>query len=120
MKEVTTVKFKPLSQKEIEVIHRRGKITPEEKVTEWEKLGLCAPGDMIGSAAWRCHKFKNCHECLTDYANTFDEWDPFRFVVSEHLSNLLKTSTTVKNQNLDNINDDNMHRTLTLNRRNKK
>ncbi len=83
-------------------------------------MGVCAPGDMIGSAAWRCHTFKNCHECLTDYANTFDEWDPFRFVVSEHLSNLLKTPTTIKNQNLDNINDDNMHRTLILNRRNKK
>lgn len=70
-------KLKELSEEEIEDIHKRGKITPEEKLKEWERLDLCAPGDAIGSAAWRCHKFRNCHDCLVDYANTKDEHTSF-------------------------------------------
>ena len=69
-----TPQFKVLTQEQIDAIHSRGKITPEEKVKEWEGLGLCAPGDAIGSAAWRCRKFKNCHDCLVDYANEYDEY----------------------------------------------
>lgn len=66
--------FKKLTQLQIDDIHSRGKITPEEKVKEWESLGLCAPGDAIGSAGWRCKKFHhNCHECLIEYANQRDE-----------------------------------------------
>lgn len=61
--------FKPLTQEQIDDIHSRGKITPEEKVKEWEGMDLCAPGDAIGSAAWRCKKFQNCHDCLVDYAS---------------------------------------------------
>lgn len=68
-------KFKNLTQEQIDDIHSRGKITPEEKVKEWEGLGLCAPGDAIGSASWRCKKFhSNCHDCLVDYANEHDEY----------------------------------------------
>ena len=70
----TTPQFKVLTQEQIDAIHSRGKITPEEKVKEWEGLGLCVPGDAIGSAAWRCRKFKNCHDCLVDYANQHDEY----------------------------------------------
>ena len=66
-------KFKELTQEQMDDIHARGKITPEEKVKEWEGMDLCAPGDAIGSAAWRCRKFKNCHDCLVDYANEYDE-----------------------------------------------
>lgn len=66
--EYTEPKIIKLSSEQIEDIHSRGKITPDEKVKEWEGLGLCAPGDAIGSAAWRCKKFKDCHECLLDYA----------------------------------------------------
>ena len=56
------------ARKRIDEIHARGKITPEEKVMEWEAMELCAPGDAIGSASWRCEKYGNCHECLTAYA----------------------------------------------------
>lgn len=73
----TTHQFKVLTQEQIDDIHSRGKITPEEKVKEWEGMDLCAPGDAIGSAAWRCKKFKNCHDCLVDYANQHDEYTSF-------------------------------------------
>lgn len=44
-------------------------------VKEWEEMDLCAPGDAIGSAAWRCKKFRNnCHDCLVDYAGEHDEY----------------------------------------------
>lgn len=70
-------KFKKLTQEQIDEIHSRGRITPAEKVKEWEDFGLCAPGDDIGSAAWRCKKFNNCHDCLVDYAKQRDEYTPF-------------------------------------------
>ena len=69
--------FKPLTQDQIDDIHARGKITPKEKVKEWEDLDLCAPGDAIGSAAFRCKKFRNCHDCLIDYASKQDEYTSF-------------------------------------------
>lgn len=69
--------FKELTQDQIDDIHARGKITPEEKVKEWEGMDLCAPGDAIGSAAWRCRKFKNCHDCLVDYVNQHEEYTSF-------------------------------------------
>ncbi len=72
--------IKPLSQKEIEEIHSRGKITPLEKVKEWEAFDLCAPGDTIGSVAKRCAQFSNnCHECLVEYASHQLEYDPISF-----------------------------------------
>lgn len=70
-------RLKELTEEQITDIHARGKITPAEKLKEWEGAGLCAPGDAIGSAAWRCHKFKNCHDCLVDYANAQDEYTSF-------------------------------------------
>ena len=69
--------FKELTQEQISDIHTTGKITPKEKVKEWEGMGLCAPGDAIGSVAWRCRKFKNCHDCLVNYANEYDEYTSF-------------------------------------------
>lgn len=65
---------KPLTQEQIDDIHAKRKITPAEKVKEWEDMGLCAPGDAVGSAAWRCEKFKNCHDCLVDYTSDHDEY----------------------------------------------
>ena len=73
--------FKELTQEQIKDIHARGKITPQEKVKEWEGMDLCAPGDAIGSAAWRCRKFKNCHDCLVDYANEHDEYTSFKDIL---------------------------------------
>ena len=46
-------------------------------------MDLCAPGDAIGSAAWRCRKFKNCHDCLVDYANKHDEYVSFFDILKE-------------------------------------
>lgn len=67
--------LKELTEEQIADIHARGKITPAEKLKEWEGIGLCAPGDAIGGTAWRCHKFRhNCHDCLVDYANEHDEY----------------------------------------------
>ncbi len=66
--------FKPLTEEQIKVIHSKGKITPAEKVEEWESMDLCAPGDAIGSVAFRCRKFGCCHDCLVDYASNTDEY----------------------------------------------
>ena len=79
----TIPQFKVLTQEQIDDIHSRGKITPKEKVKEWEDMDLCAPGDAIGSAAWRCRKFKNCHDCLVDYANQHDEYVSFFDILKE-------------------------------------
>ena len=68
----------PLTQEEIDDIHSRGKITPAEMLKEWEDMDLCAPGDAIGSASWRCKKYHhNCHDCLIDYANQKREYTSF-------------------------------------------
>lgn len=63
---------KNLTQKEIDEIHARGKITPAEKVQEWESMGVCAPTNVE-----RCHTFSNCHDCLSEYANSQEEYDKF-------------------------------------------
>lgn len=76
-------KFKEFTQEQIDDIHARGKITPAEQVKEWEGMDLCAPGDAIGSAAWRCRKFRNCHDCLVDYANQHDEYTSFFDILKE-------------------------------------
>lgn len=75
--------FKKLTQEQIDDIHARGKITPAEQVKEWEGMDLCAPGDAIGSAAWRCRKFENCYDCLVDYANQHDEYTSFFDILKE-------------------------------------
>lgn len=67
-------KLKPLTAEQIAEIHARGKITPAEAIAEWDDLDLCAPGDGMGGAAWRCRKFKCCHDCLVDFANQQDEY----------------------------------------------
>lgn len=71
--------IKKLTQEEIDDIHKRGKLTQLEKVKEWESHGLCAPGDAIGSAADRCAYFKNCHECLLEFASHQLEHEPIEF-----------------------------------------
>ena len=67
----------------LDEIHAKGKITPEEKVKEWKSLGLCAPGDAIGSASDRCRTFKDCHECLREFASYNDEHKKFEFVLDK-------------------------------------
>lgn len=70
--------FTKLTEEEIKDIHSRGKLTQEEKVEEWESMTLCAPGDAIGSAGWRCKKFNyDCHDCLVEYSLSQTEYDSF-------------------------------------------
>lgn len=66
--------LKKITEKQIKDIHSRGKITPAEALEEWEKLDLCAPGDVISGDSARCKTFNNCHDCLVDYANKHDEY----------------------------------------------
>lgn len=76
--------LKQLTQEQIDDIHSRGKITSAEMVKEWEDMYLCAPGDAIGSAAWRCRKFNhNCHDCLVDFANQRDEHTSFFTILNK-------------------------------------
>lgn len=70
--------FKKLTKEQIDDIHSRDKITPAEKVKEWESMDLCAPGSTINSPSYRCKKFHSCHDCLVDYANRTDEYVPFK------------------------------------------
>lgn len=74
--EYITPEFKPLTQEEINDIHSRGKITPAEKVMEWERMNACVSADEMWTSAWRCKKFKSCHDCLVDYASETDEYVP--------------------------------------------
>ena len=67
--------FKKLTKEEVNDIHKRGKITPEEMVSEWEDFCLCAPGN-----SWfneRCNKFRTCHDCLVAYANEDEYYSIF-------------------------------------------
>lgn len=63
------------NEEKIDEIHAKGKITPMEKVTEYESLDLCAPGDAMGSARNRCEFFSDCHECLLEYVSHSQEYD---------------------------------------------
>ena len=68
-------KFTSITQEEIDDIHARGKITQAEKVKEWESLDICAPGDNMGSASWRCRKYHyDCHDCLVAYSSVSKEF----------------------------------------------
>ncbi len=76
IKEVTPKQVLPvLTQEEIDSIHKRGYITAEEKVHEWELMNVCAPGDNLSRGKTRCKKFNNnCHDCLMDYAKDKKEY----------------------------------------------
>ena len=63
-------KYRKLNSMEIRKIHEKGKITFEEKVSEWEKYNICAPDSNL-----RCSEFNNCHECLTEYASINKEYE---------------------------------------------
>ena len=73
--------FKKMSKERVNAIHSKGLITPKEIVSEWESIGLCAPGDSGFND--RCHEFKNCHDCLVDYANKKEEYMSFFKIQNE-------------------------------------
>lgn len=72
---------KILSEEEIRKIHSDGRLTPEEKVKQWESAGVCMPGNAVGIAKDRCETFENCHDCLTEYANGKDSYTESNFKV---------------------------------------
>ena len=76
--------FKKLTEEEINAIHQQGMITPKEIVQEWEDFDLCTPGNSGFNK--RCHDFKNCHECLIDYANQKDAWYSY-YNIDEDMKN---------------------------------
>ncbi len=71
--------YNSITQEQIDDIHSRGKLTPKERVKEYESFDLCAPGNAIGSASDRCHFFGNCHDCLLEYVSHKNEYDPISF-----------------------------------------
>lgn len=79
--------YNSITQEQIDDIHSRGKITSLEKVEECENLGLCAPGDAIGSAKSRCNYFSNCHECLLEYFSHCLEYDKMINLVNTDFTN---------------------------------
>lgn len=69
-----------LREMEIEVIHSKGRITPEEKAFEWERAGVCAPLEYMGEVSYqsRCNFYsKDCHQCLKDFASYKKSYDPY-------------------------------------------
>ena len=60
---------KKLKMDEIDKIHERGNLTFSEKVEEWEKNNICAP-----ALKKRCKEFKDCHECMIEYAAGKNEY----------------------------------------------
>ena len=76
-----------LSNEEIEEIHKRGHLTPEDKANEWMRMDLCAPGDAIGSGANRCYYFDfDCYECLLDLASIQKEHESFNYTLKKTLN----------------------------------
>ena len=71
--------YELFDQEKIDEIHAKGKITPLEKVQEYESFDLCAPGDAIASASNRCRFFSDCHECLLEYVSHNQEYDRIDF-----------------------------------------
>lgn len=67
--------YESYDQNRISEIHSKGKITPLEKVTEYETYNLCAPSSTIESVRDRCKFFSNCHDCLLEYATYQEEYD---------------------------------------------
>lgn len=82
--------IRELSEEEINNIHSKGKLTPLEIVKKWELFDICAPGDAIGSVAFRCSYFNNCHDCLMHYAFNQLEHEPIDLVLCNSISDKTK------------------------------
>lgn len=79
VKKATEEFYNSITQEQIDDIHSRGKLTPQECLEACESFDLCVPGDAIGSASDRCHFFGNCHDCLLEYASHNNEYDPINY-----------------------------------------
>lgn len=65
--------LKFLTQEQIDDIHQRGMLTPEEMLEEFKEMQYCP----FTNGCSRCSEFENCNDCLIDYVNTQDEWMSF-------------------------------------------
>ena len=79
--------YSSFDDRKVNEIHSRNMITPYEKVSECEGMDLCAPGDAIGSAAYRCRFFSDCHECLMEYFSHNNEYNKFEFKLINYFDN---------------------------------
>ena len=71
---------KKLTNEQIELIHSNDRITPEEKVEEWDNFDLCPTGDYMSSASNRCRYFyHNCNDCMMDTAFSKTEHEKINF-----------------------------------------
>ena len=102
IKDIVMSKEKTMSQEKKDEIHSRGKLTPEDKVKEWESFDLCAPGSAIdGTKKIRCSYFNyDCHECLLNYAYKNDEYVAIDFKLTNGINNSESSLSEVK-MNLD-------------------
>lgn len=67
--------FEILSQDQIDKIHQKNKLTPEEMYfNEFAYPAVCIPADKS-----RCIKYGNCRDCLVNYSKSKDEWEPITF-----------------------------------------
>ena len=83
--------IRELSKDEIKAIHQKGKLTPPLVIVKkWESFNICAPGDAIGSVAFRCSYFNNCHDCLMHYAFNQLEHEPIDLVLCNSISDKTK------------------------------
>lgn len=62
-----------LSDEEVEEIHNKGMITPEEMLNELNEMQFCP----FTNGCNRCSEFQNCNDCLIDYVNAKREWTSY-------------------------------------------
>lgn len=72
--------YASITQKQIDEIHAKVKLTPLEVVQLWESNDLCIEGNKTISSKNRCKYFnQNCHECLMETASYKLEHDNIDF-----------------------------------------
>ena len=85
VRKATEEYYAAITKEQIDAIHAKGKLTPLEAVKEYESFDLCAPGDHVGLAGYRCEFFGvDCHECLLEYASHRLEHDKIDFKLTDY------------------------------------
>lgn len=87
---------KYLPEEQTKAIHKKGNLTPSDKVNECEKMDYCLPNNPL-----RCDKFLSkskygCYDCLVDYCNVQDEWEPIRYDCYSDILEKRKTNKTYR------------------------
>ena len=81
---------------QVKMIHKKGNLTPSDKVNECEKMDYCLPNNPL-----RCNKFLSksrygCHDCLVDYCSVQDEWEPISYEDYNDILNERKENKSYK------------------------